>query len=73
MHEAEPDKKAELKALHPRLDALEQQYGPMAGAVAHRPTATALTGSMLEVHLTCVAPSAGKKMGRQTKKIPGEL
>lgn len=72
LSEAEEGKTAELKALHPRLDALEAQYGPMAGAVAHRATAISLSSSMLEVHLVCVAPSAGKKMGRQTKKIPGE-
>jgi len=42
---------------------------------AQRPasTGTALSTSMIEVHLVCVAPSAGKKMGRQTKKVPGEL
>lgn len=71
LSEAEEDKKAELRRLHPRLDALEAQYGPMAGAVAQRASATSLASSMLEVHLVCVAPSAGKKMGRQTKKIPG--
>lgn len=73
LSEAEEGRKAELKSLNPRLDALEAQYGPMAGAIAHRATATSLASSMLEVHLVCVAPSAGKKMGRQTKKIPGRI
>ena len=70
---ADPQAASALKALHPRLDALQDQYGPMAGAVAPAPTGTALSASMIEVHLVCVAPSAGNKMGRQTKKVPGKL
>jgi len=70
---ADPQAAAALKASHPRLDALQDQYGPMAGAIAPASTGTALSSSMIEVHLVCVAPSAGKKMGRQTKKVPGEL
>ena len=70
---ADPQAAAALKASHPRLDALQDQYGPMAGAIAPASTGTALSSSMIEVHLVCVAPSAGKKMGQQTKKVPGEL
>ncbi|DBB11985.1 hypothetical protein WJX82_006869 [Trebouxia sp. C0006] len=70
---ADPQAAAALKASHPRLDALQDQYGPMAGAIAPASTGTALSSSMVEVHLVCVAPSAGKKMGRQTKKVPGSL
>ena len=70
---ADPQAVPALKASHPRLDALQDQYGPMAGAIAPASTGTALSSSMIEVHLVCVAPSAGKKMGRQTKKVPGEL
>jgi len=70
---ADPQAAAALKASHPRLDALQDQHGPMAGAIAPASTGTALSTSMIEVHLVCVAPSAGKKMGRQTKKVPGEL
>lgn len=70
---ADPQAAAALKASHPRLDALQDQYGPMAGAIAPASTGTALSTSMIEVHLVCVAPSAGKKMGRQTKKVPGKL
>ena len=61
-----------LRAAHPRLDALQEQYGPMSGAMAPVRGGTALSASMIEVHLVCVAPSAGKKMGRQTKKVPGK-
>ncbi len=70
---ADPQAAAALKASHPRLGALQDQYGPMAGAIAPASTGTALSSSMIEVHLVCVAPSAGKKMGQQTKKLPGEL
>lgn len=64
---------AALRAAHPRFDALQEQYGPMTGAAAPARGGTALSASMLEVHLVCVAPSAGKKMGRQTKKVPGNV
>ena len=70
---ADPQAAAALKALHPRLDALQDQYGPMAGAIAPASTGTAMSNSMIEVRLVCVAPSAGKKMGQQTKKVPGEI
>ena len=43
----------------------------MTGTAAPAQGCQALSASMLEVHLVCVAPSAGKKMGRQTKKLPG--
>ena len=62
---------AALRAAHPRFDALQEQYGPMTGTAAPAQGGTALSASMLEVHLVCVAPSAGKKMGRQIKKVPG--
>lgn len=70
---ADPQAAAALKASHPRLDTLQDQYGPMAGAIAPASTGTAMSNSMIEVHLVCVAPSAGKKMGQQTKKVPGSL
>ena len=69
----DPQAAAALKASHPRLDALQDQYGPMAGAIAPASTGTAMSNSMIEVRLVCVAPSAGKKMGQQTKKVPGEI
>lgn len=73
LEEAKGNAEAEaaLRAAHPRFDALQEQYGPMTGAAAPARGGTALSASMLEVHLVCVAPSAGKKMGRQTKKVPG--
>lgn len=74
LEEAKGNAEAEaaLRAAHPRFDALQEQYGPMTGAAAPTRGGTALSASMLEVHLVCVAPSAGKKMGRQTKKVPGD-
>lgn len=63
---------ATLRVAHPRFDALQEQYGPMTGTAAPAQGGTALSASMIEVHLVCVAPSAGKKMGRQTKKVPGK-
>lgn len=73
LEEAKGNAEAEatLRAAHPRLDALQEQYGPMTGAAAPARGGTALSASMIEVHFICVAPSAGKKMGRQTKKVPG--
>ena len=63
---------AALRAAHPRFDALQQQHGPMAGAAAPASTGTALSASMIEVRLVCVAPSAGRKMGQQIKKVPSK-
>ena len=75
IHEARGNAEAEaaLRGAHPRFDALQEQYGPMTGTAAPAQGGTALSASMLEVHLVCVAPSAGKKMGRQTKKVPGNI
>ena len=74
LEEAKGNAEAEaaLRAAHPRFDALQQQYGPMAGAAAAASTGTALSASMIEVCLVCVAPSAGQKMGQQTKKVPSK-
>ena len=68
----DPKAQAALHAVHPRFETLQVRYGPMAGAAAPAPTGTTLSASMIEVHLVCVAPSAGKKMGRQSKKVPGK-
>lgn len=67
------DAEAALRCAHPRFDALQEQYGPMTGTAVPAQGGTALSASMLEVHLVCVAPSAGKNMGRQTKKVPGNI
>ena len=61
---------AALRAAHPRFNALQQHYGPMTGTAAPAQGGTALSATMLQLHLVCVAPSAGNKMGRQTKKLP---
>ncbi|KAK9806127.1 hypothetical protein WJX72_002459 [[Myrmecia] bisecta] len=72
--EAAPDVTARQHVLaqHPQLQDLKDRF-VRRGQVHAGVGGTALAASMLELRLTCVAPSAGNKMGTQTKKIPASL
>lgn len=62
---------AAIKAQHPRLAALVQQYGQVLVAASRSSSGPAtLSSTMLEICLTCVAASAGQSMGSTTKKLP---
>ena len=63
----------QLAAAHPRLAELQEAYGELTVAAPGAGMAgRSLASNLLELRLTCVAPSAGRKMGTQTKKVPGE-
>lgn len=65
------EKKAAVAGQHPRLKELLSLYGQVLVTMSKAAAAGGNIGaSAVELRLTCVAASAGQKMGTQVKKVP---
>ncbi|GMH33419.1 hypothetical protein BSKO_01253 [Bryopsis sp. KO-2023] len=60
----------DILSSHPRYDDLVEVHGEICAISETFGAPQTLGDFMVELKLTCVAPSAGSKMGSHTKKIP---
>ncbi|MEW5305643.1 MAG: hypothetical protein WDW36_008170 [Sanguina aurantia] len=64
------DARDEVKQAHPQLGRLLDTYGTVLATARSTSGGSSMASSVVELTLTCVAATAGAKMGSQVKKLP---